>query len=48
MIVYYVNFVFTWLILPIAQQYENAGEFTWKGRLKSSLISNGILMGTTT
>lgn len=42
--IYYANFVLTWLVLPIAQEYENAGEFTFKGKLRRSLINNGLLI----
>lgn len=44
--IYYVNFVLTWLVLPLAQEYEGAGEFTVRGRLRRSLYNNGLLIRT--
>lgn len=44
--IYYGNFVLTWVVLPVAQEYEDAGEFTWRGRLKRSLVNNAILIRT--
>lgn len=46
--IYYVNFVLTWLVLPIAQEYEGAGEFTVRGRLRRSLYNNLLLICTWT
>jgi|JI6StandDraft_1071083.scaffolds.fasta_scaffold00955_30 hypothetical protein len=44
--IYYGNFILTWVVLPVAQEYEDAGEFTWRGRLKRSLVNNAILIRT--
>lgn len=33
------------LILPIVQEYEDAGEFTFKEKLKRSLFNNLIFYG---
>jgi hypothetical protein len=44
-IVYWLNFIITWLLLPIAQEYELAGEFHWKDKLKRSLLNNLIIYG---
>lgn len=44
-IVYWLNFVITWLLLPVAQEYELAGEFEWKAKLKRSLLNNLIIYG---
>lgn len=43
--VYWLNFLITWLLLPIAQEYELAGEFEWKAKLKRSLLNNLIIYG---
>ena len=42
---YWLNFVITWLLLPVAQEYELAGEFEWKAKLKRSLLNNLIIYG---
>lgn len=42
---YYVNFFLCWLVLPFAQEYEDSGEFTARGKLRESLVMNGILIG---
>lgn len=43
--IYYAIFVLTWVLLPIAQEYEVSGEFSVKSRLKSAIISNLIIYG---
>jgi hypothetical protein len=43
--IYYVNFFLCWLVLPLAQEYEDSGEFSAGRRVKESLVMNGILMG---
>lgn len=44
-VVYWLNFIITWLLLPVAQEYELAGEFEWKAKLKRSLLNNLIIYG---
>ena len=41
-IIYYIIFFDAWIIIPLLQQYESAGDFTIKGRIKRSIISNLI------
>ena len=41
-IVYWSSQFLTWLILPVMQSYSQAGEFTFTGKLKSSLWDNAI------
>eukprot|EP00850_Spirogloea_muscicola_P000577 SM000002S05657 [mRNA] locus=s2:1440309:1445495:+ [translate_table: standard] len=40
---YWSAFFLTWLIIPLLQGYEDAGDFTHKERLKTSIRSNLIL-----
>ena len=42
---YWLIFILTWLILPIAQEYEAAGEFSIKEKLKRAAINNLIIYG---
>ena len=48
-IIYWVLYVFSWIFIPLMQCYENSGEFTKIGKLKSSLKANliyyAILLG---
>lgn len=44
-ILYYAIFLLTWLVLPIAQEYEVAGEFTRKEKIKTAVINNLIIYG---
>jgi hypothetical protein len=44
-VIYYSIFVLTWLLLPIAQEFETAGEFTTKDKLKTAIINNLIIYG---
>jgi len=37
--------ILTWFVLPFFQEYENAGNFTVKGRCLRSLCINGIFYG---
>lgn len=32
--------------MPVMQSYSRAGEFTWKGKIKSAIIDNTIYYGT--
>lgn len=41
-VAYWLNFMLTWFLLPIAQEYELAGEFDWRARLKRAVINNLI------
>lgn len=43
--IYFSILILTWLILPIAQEYETAGEFTVKDKLKRAVINNLIIYG---
>lgn len=36
-VIYWTVFFLCWLVLPVAQEYEMAGEFTPMGRLKRAL-----------
>lgn len=44
-VVYYINFLTCWFVLPFAQEYEDSGEFTFAKKLKDSLVMNGLLFG---
>ncbi|OMJ72452.1 hypothetical protein SteCoe_29108 [Stentor coeruleus] len=37
-VIYWTVFVLCWVILPIIQEYEMAGDFIWSSRLKSALF----------
>jgi len=41
-IVYWSSQLLTWLVLPLMQSFTQAGEFTFLGKLKSSLWDNAI------
>jgi len=41
-LVYWVTFLLTYIIIPVVQEYINAGEFTRCGRLKTSLRVNVV------
>lgn len=43
--IYYVIFILTWVLLPIAQEYESSGEFTWQKKLKMAVVNNLIIYG---
>uniref|UniRef100_A0A1B6CP33 LMBR1 domain-containing protein 2 homolog n=1 Tax=Clastoptera arizonana TaxID=38151 RepID=A0A1B6CP33_9HEMI len=45
-IVYWSSQFLTWLVLPLMQSYAKAGEFTFKGKLKSALVDNAIYYGS--
>lgn len=45
-VVYWTSQCLTWLIMPVMQSYSRAGEFTWKGKIKSAIIDNTIYYGT--
>ena len=45
-IIYWVLYVFSWIFIPLMQSYENSGEFTKFGKLKSSLKANLIYYTT--
>ncbi len=42
---YALIFFLTWILLPIAQEYEEAGEFSIKDKLKRSIINNLLIYG---
>lgn len=44
-VIYWSNFVLTWVVLPLFQEYEDAGEFTWKSKMWKSVKNNLILYG---
>ncbi|CAD8073309.1 unnamed protein product [Paramecium sonneborni] len=41
--IYWGNFILCWLILPICQEYEDAGEFSFKDKLIRSFKNNLII-----
>lgn len=41
-VVYWSSQLLTWFILPLMQSFSQAGEFTFKGKLKSALWDNAI------
>lgn len=45
-IIYWSSQFLTWLIMPLMQSYLKAGEFTFKGKLRSALIDNAIYYGS--
>lgn len=44
-IIYWVNFFLIWIVLPLLQEYEDAGEFTWKAKLRRSVWNNLLIYG---
>lgn len=42
---YFLIFFLTWVLLPIAQEYEGAGEFSIGEKLKRAIINNLIIYG---
>ena len=44
-IIYTLIFFLTWVLLPIAQEYETAGEFSIMEKLKRAIINNLIIYG---
>ena len=42
---YYSIFFLTWVLLPIAQQYESAGQFSIKSKLIRAIVNNLIIYG---
>ena len=43
--IYWLNFVLTWVVLPICQEFEVVGEFSFKDKLKRAVINNLIIYG---
>lgn len=43
--IYYSIQILTWLLLPVAQEYETAGEFTVRARLRTAIVNNLIIYG---
>lgn len=44
-VIFYVNFFACWIVLPFFQEYEDSGEFTFKGRVKDAVRMNLMLVG---
>ena len=44
-VIYNLIMILTWVCLPIAQEYETAGEFTTRARLRTAVINNLIIYG---
>lgn len=45
-IIYWSSQFLTWLIMPMMQSYLKAGDFTFKGKMRSALIQNAIYYGS--
>ncbi|KAG5670335.1 hypothetical protein PVAND_000609 [Polypedilum vanderplanki] len=45
-IIYWSSQFLTWIILPLMQSYLKAGDFNFRGKLRSALIDNAIYYGT--
>ncbi|CAH0391009.1 unnamed protein product [Bemisia tabaci] len=45
-IVYWTSQCLTWLVMPLMQSYAKAGEFTFRGKLKSAILDNAIYYGS--
>lgn len=45
-IIYWSSQFLTWLIMPLMQSYLKAGDFTFKGKLRSAVIDNAIYYGS--
>nr|SVE76907.1 EOG090X03B7 [Daphnia lumholtzi]SVE78134.1 EOG090X03B7 [Daphnia lumholtzi] len=45
-VLYWTSQFLTWFVLPLMQSYTKAGDFTVKGKFKSSLIDNAIYYGS--
>ncbi|XP_037087798.1 LMBR1 domain-containing protein 2 homolog [Pollicipes pollicipes] len=45
-IVYWTSQALTWLIMPITQSYTQAGDFNFKGKLRTALVDNAIYYGS--
>merc|ERR1719186_253585 len=41
-VVYWTSQLLTWIVLPLMQSFSQAGEFTFLGKLRSSLWDNAI------
>jgi hypothetical protein len=42
-VIYWAIYVLSWVIIPVAQEYERAGDFTPKARLKRAIRTNVIM-----
>jgi hypothetical protein len=38
--VYWLIYILSWVIIPVAQEYEKAGDFSGKARLKRAIRTN--------
>nr|CDP97965.2 Bm2824 [Brugia malayi] len=45
-IVYWTAQLLTWIVLPLMQNYSDAGDFSSLGKLRSAIYSNAIYYGT--
>lgn len=45
-IIYWSSQFLTWLLMPMMQSYLKAGDFTFKGKMRSALIQNAIYYGS--
>ncbi|KRX05262.1 hypothetical protein PPERSA_00563 [Pseudocohnilembus persalinus] len=43
--IWWICFFMTWIVLPFFQEYENAGDFTITGKIKTSIKQNLKLIG---
>jgi hypothetical protein len=42
-VIYWLIYILSWIVIPIAQEYEAAGDFTPGERMKRAIIKNIIL-----
>jgi hypothetical protein len=42
-VIYWLIYLLSWIIIPVAQEYEKAGDFTTKDRLKRAIKTNVYL-----
>lgn len=40
LIIYWTIYILSWLVIPIAQEYEKAGDFTAQQRIKRAIKTN--------
>jgi hypothetical protein len=43
--IYYAIMLLTWIVLPVAQEYQTAGEFTRRDRMRTAVKNNLIIYG---
>jgi hypothetical protein len=39
-VIYWLIYVLSWVVIPVAQEYEKAGDFTPKARFKRAIRTN--------